>query len=319
MSKIKLNLSSGVSVEKILLNAFVSDQNKYLVFDNEMTGSMGYPIILVSKIVDNKVVKITDQSEWESVKNCLKQIISGNNLEYFAVDPIMNADDVYYTQLTLPVTSFDALKNSYKVEVTNEVSSNVTANVPLMDNMVPNEPIVPNVNPMEQNIDVVPTFNYPNPEINNQTIENEQITNTSITPSEKMPISNTFEMPTINNPITMEQNNSEINQFTNEYDNPQIPSINPVQANVIPEASIIEPKIETETISPVINDIQNVNPIVEPVEQAIPTTTETPSNETQSNHDVFASQKEAFMEACSNMFDALVQKFEKELNKNNQN
>lgn len=319
MSKIKLNLSSGVSVEKILLNAFVSDQNKYLVFDNEMTGSMGYPIILVSKIVDNKVVKITDQSEWESVKNCLKQIISGNNLEYFAVDPIMNADDVYYTQLTLPVTSFDALKNSYKVEVTNEVSSNVTANVPLMDNMVPNEPIVPNVNPMEQNIDVVPTFNYPNPEINNQNIGNEQINNTSIAPSEKMPISNTFEMPTINNPITMEQNNSEINQFTNEYDNPQIPSINPVQANVIPEASIIEPKIETETISPVINDIQNVNPIVEPVEQAIPTTTETPSNETQSNQDVFASQKEAFMEACSNMFDALVQKFEKELNKNNQN
>lgn len=319
MSKIKLNLSSGVSVEKILLNAFVSDQNKYLVFDNEMTGSMGYPIILVSKIVDNKVVKITDQSEWESVKNCLKEIISGNNLEYFAVDPIMNADDVYYTQLTLPVTSFDALKNSYKVEVTNEVSSNVTANVPLMDNMVPNEPVVPNVNPIEQNIDVVPTFNYPNPETNNQNIGNEQINNTSIAPSEKMPISNTFEIPTTNNPITMEQNNSEINQFTNEYDNPQIPSINPVQANVIPEASIIEPKIETETISPVINDIQNVNPIVEPVEQAIPTTTETPSNETQSNQDVFASQKEAFMEACSNMFDALVQKFEKELNKNNQN
>ena len=319
MSKIKLNLSSGVSVEKILLNAFVSDQNKYLVFDNEMTGSMGYPIILVSKIVDNKVVKITDQSEWESVKNCLKQIISGNNLEYFAVDPILNADDVYYTQLTLPVTSFDALKNSYKVEVTNEVSSNVTANVPLMDNMVPNEPIVPNVNPVEQNIDVVPTFNYPNPETNNQNIGNEQINNTSIAPSEKMPISNTFEMPTINNPITMEQNNSEINQFTNEYDNPQIPSINPVQANVIPEASIIEPKIETETISPVINDIQNVNPIVEPVEQAIPTTTEKTSDETQSNQDVFASQKEAFMEACSNMFDALVQKFEKELNKNNQN
>ena len=319
MSKIKLNLSSGVSVEKILLNAFVSDQNKYLVFDNEMTGSMGYPIILVSKIVDNKVVKITDQSEWESVKNCLKQIISGNNLEYFAVDPIMNADDVYYTQLTLPVTSFDALKNSYKVEVTNEVSSNVTANVPLMNNMVPNEPIVPNVNPMEQNIDVVPTFNYPNPEINNQNIGNEQINNTSIAPSEKMPISNTFEIPTTNNPITMEQNNSEINQFTNEYDNPQIPSINPVQANVIPEASIIEPKIETETISPVINDIQNVNPIVEPVEQGIPTTIEKPSDETQSNQDVFASQKEAFMEACSNMFDALVQKFEKELNKNNQN
>ena len=319
MSKIKLNLSSGVSAEKILLNAFVSDQNKYLVFDNEMTGSMGYPIILVSKIVDNKVVKITDQSEWESVKNCLKQIISGNNLEYFAVDPILNADDVYYTQLTLPVTSFDALKNSYKVEVTNEVSSNVTANVPLMDNMVPNEPIVPNVNPVEQNIDVVPTFNYPNPEINNQNIGNEQINNTSIAPSEKMPISNTFEMPTINNPITMEQNNSEINQFTNEYDNPQIPSINPVQANVIPEASIIEPKIETETISPVINDIQNVNPIVEPVEQAIPTTTEKTSDETQSNQDVFASQKEAFMEACSNMFDALVQKFEKELNKHNQN
>ena len=220
-----------------------------------MTGSMGYPIILVSKIVDNKVVKITDQSEWESVKNCLKEIISGNNLEYFAVDPIMNADDVYYTQLTLPVTSFDALKNSYKVEVTNEVSSNVTANVPLMDNMVPNEPVVPNVNPMEQNIDVVPTFNYPNPETNNQNIGNEQINNTSIAPSEKMPISNNFEIPTINNPITMEQNNSEINQVANGYDNPQIPSINPVQANVIPEASIIEPKIETETISPVINDI----------------------------------------------------------------
>ena len=317
MSKIKLNLASGVSVEKPLLNAFISDQNKYLVFDNEMTGSMGYPIILVSKIVDNKVVKITEQSEWESVKNCLKQIISGNNLEYFAVDSIMNADDVYYTQLTLPVTSFDALKNSYKVDVTNEVSSNVTANVPLMDNMVPNEPAVPNINSMEQNIDVVPTFNYPNPEINNQNIGNEQINNTSIAPSEKMPISNTFEIPTINNPITMEQNNNEINQVTNGYVNPAMPSVNPEPVNVAPEVSNIVP--EVEPTSPVINDIQNVNPIVEPVEQAIPTTTETSSNETQSNQDVFASQKEAFMEACSNMFDALVQKFEKELNKNNQN
>lgn len=317
MSKIKLNLASGVSVEKPLLNAFISDQNKYLVFDNEMTGSMGYPIILVSKIVDNKVVKITEQSEWESVKNCLKQIISGNNLEYFAVDPIMNADDVYYTQLTLPVTSFDALKNSYKVDVTNEVSSNVTANVPLMDNMVPNEPAVPNINSMEQNIDVVPTFNYPNPEINNQNIGNEQINNTPIAPSVEPTVSNTFEVPTINNPITMEQNNNEINQVTNGYVNPAMPSVNPEPVNVAPEVSNIVP--EVEPTSPVINDIQNINPIVEPVEQVTPSTIETPINETQSNQDVFASQKEAFMEACSNMFDALVQKFEKELNKNNQN
>ena len=50
MEKIKLSLVSGSSLEKPLVTAFNGANASYVVLDNEMNGTMGLPIILVSKV-----------------------------------------------------------------------------------------------------------------------------------------------------------------------------------------------------------------------------------------------------------------------------
>ena len=67
MNKIKINLMSGSSLEKPLITAFTNNGAQYVVFDNEMNGSMGLPIILVTKLANNTLSMISD-SEWTSVK-----------------------------------------------------------------------------------------------------------------------------------------------------------------------------------------------------------------------------------------------------------
>lgn len=113
MTKVLLNLASGQQLEKELITSFINDGVKYLIFDGESTGSMGLPIILVGKDSYGKVVGITDADEWKTAKDCLKRIISGEEIEYAYVPGELKADDIYYRQLTLPIASFDLLKNSY--------------------------------------------------------------------------------------------------------------------------------------------------------------------------------------------------------------
>ena len=74
MTKIKLSLPTGNSVEKSLLSAFSVGEKKYVVMDAESVGSMGLPIILVSAFSGEKLSKILDQNEWTSVKEALKSI-----------------------------------------------------------------------------------------------------------------------------------------------------------------------------------------------------------------------------------------------------
>ena len=85
MSKIKVSLASGNIFEKPLVTCFQGVSANYIVFDNEMNGSMGLPIICISKLVGNKLEKIYDQSEWSNVKENLKSIISGNNFIYLTI------------------------------------------------------------------------------------------------------------------------------------------------------------------------------------------------------------------------------------------
>ena len=113
MSKIRVNLTSGNVFEKPLVTCFQGTSANYLVFDNEMNGSMGLPIICISKLNGNRLEKIFDQSEWASVKENLKSIISGSTLMYLEVPENLSAQDDFFTQLTLPVASFDVLKRSY--------------------------------------------------------------------------------------------------------------------------------------------------------------------------------------------------------------
>ena len=103
---------SGSSLEKPLVSAFKGNNSIYVILDNEINGTMGLPIILVSKLENNRLVKINDQNEWNSVKEMLRMIIAGNQADYVVVDPMLGADDMFFSQLTLPVASFDALKNN---------------------------------------------------------------------------------------------------------------------------------------------------------------------------------------------------------------
>ena len=113
MSKIRVNLTSGNVFEKPLVTCFQGTSANYVVFDNEMNGSMGLPIICISKLNGNRLEKIFDQSEWASVKENLKSIISGSTLMYLEVPENLSEQDDFFTQLTLPVASFDVLKRSY--------------------------------------------------------------------------------------------------------------------------------------------------------------------------------------------------------------
>ncbi len=126
MEKIKINMMSGSSIEKPLVTAFRSTTGDYVVLDNEINGTMGLPIILVTKLVNNRFTLIPD-SEWNSVKEILRLIISGNQVDYINVSEMIGADDAFFKQLTLPVASFDALKNNYRpsaIETVSSVSSN---------------------------------------------------------------------------------------------------------------------------------------------------------------------------------------------------
>ena len=142
MTKIKLSLPSGSEVEKTVISYFNNGGN-YLVLDAESVGSMGLPIILVSKVSD-KAEKIVDQNEWQQVKGYLKNIISGGQTTYLAAPETIPADETYYTQLTLPVASFDALKNNYAAPAAAPAEAAPAPEAPVADVVAPvAEPAAP--------------------------------------------------------------------------------------------------------------------------------------------------------------------------------
>lgn len=138
MTRVKLNLASGSVQEREVVTAFSSNGIKYIIFDGESTGSMGLPIILVSKDDFGKVVGITDAEEWKNTKECLKKIISGEKLEYISVDGELKADDIYYRQLTLPIASFDILKSSYEAPANTSSETNST-DTPVFEQITPED------------------------------------------------------------------------------------------------------------------------------------------------------------------------------------
>lgn len=246
MAKLKLNLPTGATVEKHVVTCFNVDNKSYLILDAENIGSMGLPIILVSKIEDNKVVKITDSTEWQQAKDYLKGIIAGNTMNYVSVASEMSADEVYYTQLTLPVASFDVIKNNYKVE---EVS------VPLAEESVPVVEPTPT-------IDVAPVVEPVIPDV--PTVE----------PA----------VPTIESEVS-----------------DSVPVVDLGVTPVIPEVPVMS--VPENTPTPVVEEnVVPATPVLDPV-----------ISEAATEGIDFAESKEAFMKACENMFDALVSKFQAEL------
>ena len=231
MEKIKINTMSGMNLEKPLVTAFKSNTGEYVVFDNEMNGTMGLPIILVTKLVNNSLSLIPD-TEWNSVKEVLRLIISGNQVDYISVGESINAEDYFFKQLTLPVASFEALKNNYKPISVDSLESKVENVAPVLDNVVQKPEVVEPVN---------------------------------VAPQVQQPVENTVVMPDA--PVQSQT----------------IASVNPI----MPEVAPVTPEVNQTVVDT-------------PVEQHV-NNTEVPVD--------FTADKEAFLKACENMFDALVAKF----------
>lgn len=236
MAKINITKPTNETEVLALLSAFKVDNNTYIVFDSEKIGSVGLPIIYISKYTE-KLEKIVDPNEWQSVKNYLKGIINGANFEFVKVMEHLNSDETFYTPLTLPAASFDTIKNRYVVE--EPAPEGVLEPV----NEVIASPIMPDNNVSSN--------------------------------------SNIFEAP-INNPIPVSE----------------FPNINPVSDIPVKEDSVASVIPEIPTVAP-------VTPVA-PIHEKNETTN------TQVNIN-FEMDKETFLKACENMFDALVSKYQKEL------
>lgn len=239
MDKIKITLTSGSVIEKPLVSAFKASTGSYIVLDNEVNGTMGLPIILVAKYNENRLVKIMDQNEWNGVKEILRNIISGNQVDYIKIPLEVMADDGFFSQLTLPIASFDSLKANYK-----PIEEGAAA---VSTPIAPEMPEIPNVMEPASTPNPVPA-----PQPSEPTIEPSPI-------PQVIPDSIPASSPT------------------------------PVAPPVMPE-----PPRPTEVVSPM--------PVVEPIPEQV----ETPNTMVD-----FSAEKDAFMKACENMFDALVAKFNK--------
>lgn len=234
MEKLKINTVSGNVLEKPIVTAFKSNGGEYVVLDNEMNGTMGLPIILVSKLENGSLVIVPD-SEWNAVKEALRLIISGNQMEYVNVGNVLSSEDTFFKQLTLPVASFEVLKNSYKPVVHEEV----TLETPEV-----------NVEPVVQATPVQ------TPEV-------------------------------VESPIVM--NDAPVA--------PQMPEASAPVAPIMPEAPV-----EAQSVAEVPAYTEKVAPM--------PSVEEIPEEHDDVPVD-FTADKEAFLKACENMFDALVAKFNK--------
>lgn len=234
MEKLKINTVSGNVLEKPIVTAFKSNGGEYVVLDNEMNGTMGLPIILVSKLENGSLVIVPD-SEWNAVKEALRLIISGNQMEYVNVRNVLSSEDTFFKQLTLPVASFEALKNSYKPVVHEEV----TLETPEV-----------NVEPVVQATPVQ------TPEV-------------------------------VESPIVM--NDAPVA--------PQMPEASAPVTPIMPEAPV-----EAQSVAEVPAYTEKVAPM--------PSVEEIPEEHDDVPVD-FTADKEAFLKACENMFDALVAKFNK--------
>ena len=290
VEKIKINLTNGTMIEKPLITAFRGNNGIYTVLDNEMNGTMGLPIILVSKLDNNKLIKIIDQNEWNAVKENLRMIIAGNQVDYVKVEDTLMGDEVFFTQLTLPVASFEALKNNY-----NPQDGETTPIEPVSETVSPNiAPASPEVvNPTSvSNTDIAqmtPEAVSPTPVVPN--VDVAQMTPEAVSPAPVVPNVDVAQMtPETVSPAPVVPN-IEVTPTSPEVTTPTPISVTPEVSPVMPEAP------QNSQVEAQIMDQPVVNPINEE-------TTEEVSVD-------FTADKEAFLKACENMFDALVAKFNK--------
>ena len=260
MKKINVTLTSGGVVLKPLVTAFKGSAGEYVVLDNEVNGSMGLPIILVSKLENNRLVKITDKNEWSTVKEILRNIIAGNQMDYIDVADNIGGDDVFFSQLTLPAASFETLKNNYK---------------PLVGTPAPEPTPVAPVAP------VAP-----------------------VTPVAPAPVSPVGPMgPVSPAPVT---------PITPVPEPTPMPSVTPVMPEPTPVSNNQSFQSTPEPfVTPFAPTMDNNEPIPNPVIPQAPANNVNEVSAAPKKEIDYSTEKEAFLKACENMFDALVTKLNK--------
>lgn len=320
----KVNIIKPTERETLaVLTAFNADGNTYIVFDSERVGSMGLPIIYVSKFNLDKLEKISDTNEWQSVKNFLKGIINGTNFHYIKVANELKADEAFYMPLTLPDASFQIIKNRYVVSPEEASSSDGplvmeenSSPTPESSNDIPNPPsseqVVPN-SPVEEK--PIESSFVQTPEVST----NPEKTNEPIIPN----VPNTVEPEVQSNPTILETPAAPVTEPSSTESVPEAPiSEQPiVEAKPIEQPPVEQPPVSN--VAPVMpsenassNTIVNNNPITtEPNNLEAPTpkieTSETTvEKEIKSNLTNFINEKETFLSACANMFDALASKYQ---------
>ena len=308
MTKIKLSLPTGNSVEKSLLSAFSVGEKKYVVMDAESVGSMGLPIILVSAFSGEKLSKIIDQNEWTSVKEALKSIISGGNVQYINIPQNLTADEIFYNQLTLPLASFDVLKNSYKPQEV-EMNPAPVGGETLFENNAsqeaePSESVVVSNSPIEQAPATVLNEQHELPEQNStdavvnplladMPAENSQAINNNVqttknTNNTVMPDSTGDILP---NSVSPEPSNIAV-ESNSPLDNMDVPNSNMMPIEDINNSTQANTDV-LNNISPDSQGLSNSSSVVE-----------TPKD----NNDNIETLKKEFLLNCEKMFDEIVSK-----------
>lgn len=288
MAKINIVKPTGSEI-LALLSAFKTENSTYVIFDSEKVGSMGLPIIYISKLVD-KLEKINDDNEWQSVKNSLKGIINGTNFEYVKVADTINADEAFYTPLTLPQSSFDLIKSRYVVTDSGSSEAQVLEQ--------PNNVSTPNVMEVNQNIE----NNVPTP-----------------TPSVMPEFNTNVVNENVSSPVVSEAANNPTVESVSINQTPEVPKVDPVMPTVNAasnESYVATPNIMPEPISMPTTPVVEQNPI-----PSVPEVNSLPKEENNIKEEpivkfdtnTFMQDKETFLKACENMFDALVSKYQKQL------
>lgn len=263
MGKIKINLPTGVSVDKSLINSFKVENITYAVFDADSVGSMGLPIILVSKYDNNRLVKIVEADEWTKVKGYLKEIISGVKKEFVQLDSSLEADEIFYTQLTLPLASFDSLKKVYDEFVSSSSineANEVVATTPEMVTDIPNvngeinniSNAVDNVVGIVDNSQIVAGQNISQTEnvikenIVSQPIDNNLETSNIVTPAIEGNIVPELKNVPVSNDTLIQPNNEIISNDLNVVSQDVVS--NSVQNNVLNTDAVANPLIDDNVL-----------------------------------------------------------------------
>lgn len=277
MGRIKILINELLTEDKELISAFVLDNITYVVINSDKTGSMGLPIIWISKLNASVLHKVEDDFEWKKVKENLKLIIGNSPMQYVNLPAEVSATDNYYTQLTLPQDSFQALKNNYSPVALQPSAAPVVPVAPAT--FVPNIEVTPlTATPVVQ--PVVPPMPAVAPaqvSLLDAALQQAPVTVAPvIEPVAVAPISSPVIEPVVVTPVA-----------------PVIPEPQAINVAAVPAQSVVMPADFEEVV---------VTPTVA-LDSAPVTNVSAPVNTDE--------LKESFLKACENIFDGLVQQLNK--------